>query len=201
MKRINWLLLVMGILAITAVSSHLWKYSHKPPLDNVYIEADKNFTYKSLPIHPLLIYMLNTDYLGNDSIEECTIDLDILDKDNIYKKYEFEINKGRVISTFPNPYKTDVKSGYMYEHIGITDDGLHILIGCDLYKERVFFSVLLVGFDLVEELNNLNECHNKVMMSLKDVHFLGYIEYEEDTMENRNGYNEIDVSEEPSIRI
>ena len=202
MKRIKLLLLVMGVLAIIAVSPQLWKHSHKPPVDNIYIEADKNFTYKNLPIHPVIILQLQFDSFESDFSKEVKSDLSILEKNNLYERLPLQIDGNKICISASKEEEKEVFNKFLYEYMGKTDDGLHILIGRDCFEDGIYSTLLFVEFEQVEEKNAFNQISKRTYIILKKGSYLGYMSLDEKNEHNSNGnYQEIDISNNSCIRI
>ena len=61
---------------------------------------------------------------------------------------------------------------------------------------------MLIKFDLIEEKNENNEIQKRTYLTLKDIHYLGFIPNDRDNIDdNETDYHEIDILEESSIKI
>ena len=202
MKRINVLLVIMVVLAITAVSPRLWKHSHKPPLNNIYIEANRDFTYKGQPIHPMAILQLQLDVYKSNFSNESRSDLNILEEKNLYERLPLQIDGNKICMTATKPEEAKFFNVFLYEYAGKTDDGLHIVLGRDCFEDGIYSSLLFIDFEEIEETNALNQVTKKTYIILKKGYYLGFMAPEVEDMAPEGGiYQEIDLSEESSIKI
>ena len=151
MKRVSILLVVMVILAIAVVYPYLWKHLNKPPLDDVYTEADKNFTYKGQPIHPIVILQLQLDSFESDFSGESRSNFNILEENNLYEKFPIQIDENKICIAASKSEEKEVFKKFLYEYAGKTDDGLHILIGRDYFDDGIYSTLLFINFEQPKE--------------------------------------------------
>ena len=116
--RIGVLLVIMVVLVVIKAYPYLQRHLDKPPLDEVYFEADSNFTYKNKPIHPLLILKLEMCSFEEYSfIEEKGI-LNYEGVDKLYEDVAFQVRGNESSVVLSENDKSDERKIYKYEYIG-----------------------------------------------------------------------------------